>query len=863
MTKKHLVIGVLAHVDAGKTTLSEAMLYTSGKIKQLGRVDHQNAYLDYNGQERHRGITIFSKQAVFSWKDTTFVLLDTPGHADFSSEMERTLQVLDVAILVVSGVEGVQPHTQTIFHLLEHYSVPTFVFINKMDMPQSNLSTTLQSLETLSSQMIDFSLNQEQRNEAISLLKDELLEDYLENGDFSSQTINELIANREMFPVFYGSALKNQGIDGLLDGLCRYEKEVTDREDFSARIFKITRDENNQRLAHLKVLSGHLKVKDVVLEHQKIDQIRIYSGNKYEMVQEVEAGMVCAVKGLDEVYAGDVIGTTTKTMQPLLASCMDYRIILPEHVDAHQVYPLFKQLAEEDPSLHLIYDTKLGEIRVRLMGKIQIEVLRQLILDRFGLVVDFGYGKILYKETIAKASLGVGHYEPLRHYAEVHVLLEPGKLGSGLQFESRVMTEQLPKHFQNLIISHLQEKEHIGVLTGSPITDMKITLVNGKAHLKHTEGGDFRQATYRAVRQGLVMAESVLLEPYFSYEAIIPNETVSRFIFNMEEMQGSYQISRSDEKMTYLQGEAPVATMQDYAQELLAYTKGVGKMNYQLVGYRPCHNQEEVIEMLAYDANADLENPTSSVFCSHGAGFVVPASEVYDHMHLDTDFFKAKEEPTYIPRPKISSGVSSDEDLMRVFEMTYGKVERKMADQFGYRKKETTTQPTTTIQPECLLVDGYNLIHAWPELEELSRSSLDVARSRLIDYLTNYQGYKQCLLIVVFDAYKVKENLGTIEKYHNIYIVYTKEAQTADMFIERTTHEMSHHYRISVVTSDALEQIIVMAKGATRISSREFVKMVEHTLTTKMKDYLETREKAHHFPLEQLKYEAYQEENED
>lgn len=860
--KKNLVIGILAHVDAGKTTLSEAMLYNSGRIKQLGRVDHKNAYLDYNGQERNRGITIFSKQAIFPWKDTEFILLDTPGHTDFSSEMERTLQVLDVAILVVSGSEGVQSHTKTIWDLLERYHIPTVVFVNKMDMISSNQIAVLSSLETLSSNFIDFSTSIEERNELISLLLDELLEYYLENGSFEKEKINSLIEQRQLFPVLFGSALKNQGVIELLDLLTDYEKEETPHQQFSGRVFKITHDENNQRLVHLKVLSGSLKVKEVI-DNQKVDQIRIYSGNKYEMVQEVQAGMVCAVKGMNDIYVGDVIGDGHTKIHPILSSCMDYRIILPDEVDAHQVYPLFKQLADEDPNLHLIYDTKTKEIRVQLMGKIQIEVLRQLILERFNLDVDFGYGKILYKETISNPILGVGHYEPLRHYAEVHVLLEPGKPGSGLQFYNQCSTEQLPKHFQNLILTHLQEKEHIGILTGSPITDLKITLVNGKAHLKHTEGGDFRQATYRAVRHGLKMAQSVLLEPYFKYDAQIPNETLSRFIFNMDEMHGTYEIDHSDGQMTYIKGEAPVSTMQDYAQELLSYTKGLGKMNYQLSGYRPCHNQEEVIGRIGYDDLADLENPSSSVFCSHGAGFVVPAIEVYDHMHLETNFFKKEEkyEPSFIKREQPNS--YSDDDLMRIFESTYGKVERKTIDQFGYRKKEKTEDKKVQIKPECLLVDGYNLIHAWPELSELARDNLDVARSRLIDILTNYQGYKQCLLILVFDAYKVKENLGVIEKYHNIYIVYTKEAQTADMFIERTTHQMSHQYQISVVTSDALEQIIVMAKGASRISSREFVKEVEYITSTKMKEYLEKREKSHHFPLEQLKYPHYKEENKD
>ena len=862
MVENNVVMGILAHVDAGKTTLSESMLFSSGKIKQLGRVDHKNAFLDYDNQERNRGITIYLKQAILNWKDTQIFLLDTPGHSDFSSEMERTLQVLDLAVLVVSGSEGVQAHTKTIWQLLDRYKVPTIVFVNKMDMIQSDFDAVFKSLEQLSSNFVDFNSSEDMKQEAISLLNDELLEQYLNGETFDQPLINQLIQNRELFPVLKGSALKNEGVLELLDQIALYKTKEETSDIFSARVFKITRDENNQRLTHLKILSGNLKVKDIVLENQKIDQIRLYSGNKYINVQEVNKGMVCAVKGLTEVYSGDVIGVNIKKIQPLLSSCMDYQIILPEGIDAHQVYPMFKQLEEEDPTLQLSYNHALNEIRVRLMGKIQIEVLRQTILDRFNLNVDFGYGKVLYKETIKEKSLGVGHYEPLRHYAEVHLILEPLKAGSGLQFESNCSTELLPKHFQNLILNHLQEKQHIGILTGSPITDMKITVVNGKAHLKHTEGGDFRQATYRAVRHGLKMAESVLLEPYFKYEAVIPTETLSRFIFNIEEMHGNYHIDKSDDINTYISGEAPVIKMQDYPSELIAYTKGQGKINFQLSNYYPCFNQDEVIKEIGYNDEADLENPSSSVFCSHGAGFVVPAQEVFDYMHIESDFFK-KEEEQYIRIPQRQQRSNySDDDLMKVFENTYGKVERKTIDQFGYRKKEKKEDFKTNIKPECILVDGYNLIFAWDELADLAKDSLDVARSRLIDHLTNYQGYKNCLLILVFDAYKVKENLGVIDKYHNIYVVYTKEAQTADMFIERTTHQMSDMYQISVVTSDALEQIIVMAKGARRISSREFIKEIQYTTSTKMKEYLDKKEIMHDFPLEQLKFDQYKEENE-
>lgn len=845
---KHLVIGNLAHVDAGKTTLSEAILYRSGKIKQLGRVDHQDAYLDYDGQERNRGITIFSKQAVFSWKESSITLLDTPGHIDFSTEMERTLQVLDVAILVISGTDGVQTHTKTIWQLLERYQVPTLIFVNKMDMPDADFNRCFNQIEKeLSSNIVDFTLDNALRDENISLTNDKLLEKYLHDGKISLEEISNLIMQRRIFPCFSGSALKIEGVDLLLDTIVTYIDPIYNDDSFTAQVFKITRDSQGQRLAHLKITGGLLKVKDVIGDNEKVDQIRLYSGIKYEALQEASAGMICAVKGLNHVYAGDFIGKKKPKLQPILASCMDYRVILPDHYDTHQALPLLMQLSEEDPSLHVSYDAKVDEIRIRLMGDIQIEVLKQQILQRFNIAVDFDHGKILYKETIKAPVLGVGHYEPLRHYAEVHLLLEPGKPGSGVQYGSRLKEDILAKHWQNLILTHLKEKEHLGVLTGSPITDIKITLVNGKFHLKHTEGGDFREATYRAVRQGLKMAESILLEPYFSYKAQIPSETLSRFIYHIDEMHGSYSIDQTVDTMTYLHGEAPVSKMQNYYQDMLVYTKGKGKIQYTISGYKPCENQEKIIETIGYDSEGDLENPTGSVFCSHGAGYNVPYNEVYDKMHLETEWQKKE---TIKDRPvRTFSKEVSDDDLTAIFERTYGPIHRKTIDQFNSQKKEVDLNQSFAQKGECLLVDGYNVIFSWPELKELANDNLDVARARLIDILSNFQGYKQCLLILVFDAYKVKDNPGTIEKYHNIYIVYTKEAQTADMFIERTTHQMAKNFHIAVVTSDALEQLIVTGQGARRISSREFLKEVSHFTSEKLKTFLEKQKKDHYFPL--------------
>lgn len=851
---KRMVIGNLAHVDAGKTTLSEAMLYISGKIKNLGRVDHQNAYLDYETLERNRKITIFSKQAVFNWRDCALTLLDTPGHVDFSSEMERVLQVLDVAILIVSGSDGIQPHTKTIWQLLDHYHVPTVIFVNKMDMPSTSKEKLLANLQQeLHANCLDFTMDKALLNEEISLCDDDLLETYMQHGDLSNDDISNALMSRKLFPCYFGSALKNEGVDHLLDGLVNYTKVADDKTSFSANVFKIAHDKQGTRLAYMKVLSGTLKVKDTLLPDEKADQLRVYSGYKYEVVQEASAGMVVAVKGLKSVYAGDVLGQGKKLSSPVLESCMNYALVLPLGVDSHQVLPYMKQLAEEDPMLHVNYDTKTNEIRMQLMGEIQIEVLKQTILERFNLAVDFDHGQVLYKETIANPVLGVGHYEPLRHYAEVQLLLEPAPRGSGITITSDCSEDELTRHWQNLILTHLQEKEHLGVLTGSPLTDVKITLLIGKAHLKHTEGGDFRQATYRAVRQGLMHAQNILLEPYYHFKAHLPTNSLSRFIFDIDKMHGTYEIVDSSNDTTTLHGEVPVSQMQSYMTTFIAYTKGLGQLDYELTGYKPCFNQEEIVEEMQYDPKADLDNPCDSVFCSHGAGYNVSYDEVYKKMHLEAHWPK-KEIIKQQYQPRKTTISDDDATLSQIFERTYGPIQTNWKERLGYEKKNKEVEVSQKAQRKpCLIVDGYNVIYAWEELANLARVNLDAARGRLIDALCNYQGYKQCLLILVFDAYLVKDNPGSIDKYHNIYIVYTKEAQTADMFIERTTHEMASLFQISVVTSDALEQLIVSSKGANRISSREFISEVKYVARHNLKEFLDKQKTSHAFPLEDVK----------
>lgn len=845
---KKIVLGILAHVDAGKTTLTESMLYLSKTIRHLGRVDHGDAFLDYNSQERDRGITIFSKQAIFNWNDCQITLIDTPGHVDFSTEMERTLQVLDYAILVISGIDGIQNHSETIWKLLKHYHVPTFIFINKMDSIYANKDKLLNDLkDQFDVNCFDFENLDENFYETIALNNEKLLDYYLEHQTLTKEMIIDEIYQRNLFPCFFGSALKIEGIDIFLNEFTNYVKEKQYPKQFQARVFKITHDKQGNKLTHLKITGGSLKVKEQV-GNEKVDQIRIYSGDKYQLVNEVYAGDICAIKGFKNFEISQGLGNESTVNTPILTPYMDYRIILPENCNQHEALEKLLLLSKEDPQLHINYNNQSKEIHVELMGEIQVEILKNIICERFNLDVEFDHGNIIYKETILEPVEGVGHFEPLRHYAEVHLLLEPGKPGSGLEFAVDCKENVLATSYQRLVLSHLKEKEHIGVLTGSLITDMKITLVSGRAHLKHTEGGDFREATYRALRQGLKATKSILLEPYFKFSLEIPVEYLSRAIYDIETMNGTFKLSKEQDEMAYLTGKAPVSKMQNYQSEVISYTKGKGRITLQIDGYYPCTNQEEIISKINYDSESDLENPTGSVFCSHGAGFNVKWDEVENYMHIPYQF-KPKNENKEKKLEKTTYS-NEDEELENIFIRTYGPIKQH---QTTTPAKKIISNTTYKYMPECLLVDGYNIIHSWPELKELAKDNLDAARTRLIDIMCNYQGYKKCILILVFDAYKVKNNLGSSYKYHNIYIVYTKEAQTADMYIERTTHELASKYNITVATSDALEQLIVLGQGGKRISSRKLRLEVERLDKEKLEEYRRKQAKGYNYLLEDIK----------
>lgn len=845
---KKIVLGILAHVDAGKTTLTESMLYLSKTIRHLGRVDHGDAFLDYNSQERDRGITIFSKQAIFNWNDCQITLIDTPGHVDFSTEMERTLQVLDYAILVISGIDGIQNHSETIWKLLKHYHVPMFIFINKMDSIYANKDKLLNDLkDQFDVNCFDFENLDENFYETIALNNEKLLDYYLEHQTLTKEMIIDEIYQRNLFPCFFGSALKIEGIDTFLNEFTNYVKEKQYPKQFQARVFKITHDKQGNKLTHLKITGGSLKVKEQV-GNEKVDQIRIYSGDKYQLVNEVYAGDICAIKGFKNFEISQGLGNESTVNTPILSPYMDYRIILPENCNQHEALEKLLLLSKEDPQLHINYNNQSKEIHVELMGEIQVEILKNIISERFNLDVEFDHGNIIYKETILEPVEGVGHFEPLRHYAEVHLLLEPGKPGSGLEFAVDCKENVLATSYQRLVLSHLKEKEHIGVLTGSLITDMKITLISGRAHLKHTEGGDFREATYRALRQGLKATKSILLEPYFKFSLEIPVEYLSRAIYDIETMNGTFKLSKEQDEMAYLTGKAPVSKMQNYQSEVISYTKGKGRITLQIDGYYPCTNQEEIISKINYDSESDLENPTGSVFCSHGAGFNVKWDEVENYMHIPYQF-KPKNENKEKKIEKTTYS-NEDEELENIFIRTYGPIKQH---QTTTPAKKIISNTTYKYMPECLLVDGYNIIHSWPELKELAKDNLDAARTRLIDIMCNYQGYKKCILILVFDAYKVKNNLGSSYKYHNIYIVYTKEAQTADMYIERTTHELASKYNITVATSDALEQLIVLGQGGKRISSRELRLEVERLDKEKLEEYRRKQAKGYNYLLEDIK----------
>ena len=831
-----LVVGILAHVDAGKTTLSEGLLYTCGKLKKLGRVDHGDAFLDTDPMEKERGITIFSKQAMLPLEHLEITLLDTPGHVDFSAEMERTLSVLDCAILVVSGTDGVQGHTHTLWKLLERYHVPTFLFVNKMDLAGADKAALLGELKgKLDEGCVDMA-DKEALCEQAALCDESLLEDYLETGAVSDAALTALMAQRKLFPCWFGSALKLEGVEDFLLGLEEYAPRPVYGEEFGARIFKISRDSQNNRLAWMKITGGSLKVK-TVLEgpgwSDKADQLRVYSGLKFQPVDVAPAGTVVAVTGLGSAAAGQGLGFEAEGTPPVLEPVLTYQVILPEGQDPVTAMQKLRQLEEEDPQLHLVWNERLKEIHIQLMGQVQLEILQRLIAERFGMEVSFGQGGIVYRETIAGPVIGVGHYEPLRHYAEVHLLLEPGERGSGVTLATACPEDVLDGNWQRLILTHLTERAHPGVLTGSPLTDVKITLLAGRAHLKHTEGGDFRQATYRAVRQGLMEAESVLLEPWYSFRLEVPAAQVGRAMSDLQRMGGDCDPPETAGELTVLTGSAPVAGLRDYGGEVAAYTRGMGRLSCTLKGYYPCYDQQTVVEALGYDPERDVDNPTGSVFCAHGAGYNVKWDQVKEMAHVDSGLSLDKPPEPKAPaapvRRSSNPGLSleQDKELLAIYERTYGKVER---NSFRPQPKPARTSlderkynvQTQNKGPEYLLVDGYNIIFAWEELKAVAQTNLDAARQLLMDLLSNYQGFKKCVVILVFDAYKVPRNVQDVFKYHNIYVVYTKEAETADTYIERATYEIGKHHRVRVATSDGAEQLIILGHGALRLSATTF-----------------------------------------
>ena len=898
---KKLVIGILAHVDAGKTTLSEELLYLCGEIRKIGRVDHGDAFLDTYELEKERGITIFSKQALLKTENMEVTLLDTPGHVDFSAEMERTLQVLDYAILVINGMDGVQSHTMTLWRLLERYQIPTFLFVNKMDQQGTDHDALLNDLKQhLHENCVDFGRTQDtdygmyeltpEQLENIAVCEEDILETYLETGIIEDRDIVRLIIQRKIFPCYFGSALKEKGVKDFWNGVQKYTAEPKRPTEFGAKVFKIARDEQGNRLTYMKITGGSLKVKTLLSSNsngqslpgrkaeeaaweEKADQIRLYSGAKYELTSEAEAGTVCAVTGLTRTYPGEGLGIEQESELPILEPVLNYQIILPDDCDPHQMLQKLRQLEEEEPQLHILWDSQLAEIHAQLMGEVQIEILKKLIWDRFHVAVEFGAGSIVYKETVAEPVEGVGHFEPLRHYAEVHLLIEPGEPGSGCQFFTACSEDVLARNWQRLILTHLEEKEHIGVLTGSPLTDVQITILTGRAHAKHTEGGDFRQATYRAVRQGLRKARNILLEPYYEFRLEVPAEMIGRAMADVQKMQGTFDAPEVEGETAILKGTAAVAQMRDYQKEVVSYTHGTGKLFCSLKGYAPCKNQDEVVQNIGYDPEADLENPTGSVFCAHGAGFVVPWDQVEAYMHLQSgvdmdeldseswyeDVESAQNPGTAVDNANISGNISGkngkfsysgsyeeEEELQAIFERTFGPMKR---DRTAFQKKTVhSSTPATRYragkprQEEYLLVDGYNIIFSWEELNELAKENIHAACDKLMDILSNYQGYRKCTLILVFDAYKVEGHVEEIVPYHNIYVVYTKEAETADQYIEKTVHRIGRQYQVTVATSDGLEQVIIMGQGAHRISAQGLKKEIEDTEKTAREEWHQRRQ---------------------
>ncbi len=877
--KKRICAGLLAHVDAGKTTLSERLLYAGGAIRQAGRVDNQDTFLDNHELERARGITIFSKQAMFILGEKQFTLLDTPGHVDFSAEMERTLQILDYAVLMVSGADGVQGHTRTLWKLLKRYGIPVFVFVNKMDQAGTDQERLMEELkQQLDDRCVNFHTDRSSVcfMENIAVCEEEVMEQYLETGTLEKEQICGLIWERKVFPCYFGSALKDadgtgSGLDDFLQGMEDYMRCPDYKEAFGARVYKISRDGQGQRLTWLKVTGGTLQVKALLSGgegedswEEKVNQIRLYSGARYETAVEAEAGTVCAVTGLTKTRPGEGLGAERAFSIPVLEPVLNYEIRLPEGCDPRQMVKNLQMLEEEEPQLHIRWDEQLQEIQAQFMGEVQTEILKALIRERFGVSVDFGEGKIVYKETIADTVEGVGHFEPLRHYAEVHLLMEPGEPGSGLQYASACSEDILSRNWQRLVLTHLEEKRHRGVLTGAEITDMKITLVSGKAHLKHTEGGDFRQATYRAVRQGLMQAKSVLLEPWYEFRLEIPPELVGRAMTDVERMHGSFGPPEPEGEMSVISGTAPVAAMRNYQQEVTAYTKGRGRLFCSLKGYGPCQEPEEVLVGCTYDPELDPANSADSVFCCHGAGMIVPWYEVPEHMHLESHMKNICSDPAGLSGQKMpggqktASGRSSalpgtaeeEKELEEIFARTYGIPKRRTGGDSGRRNvftetkaKETAGKPRPSRPreklPEYLLVDGYNIIFAWEELRELAKVSLGSARDRLMDILCNYQGFQKCRLILVFDAYRLEGHAEEVTRYHNIHVVYTKEAETADQYIERTVHEIGRKYQVTVATSDGLEQIIIRGQGCIMMSARELREEMERISREIREEYVE------------------------
>lgn len=862
---KYITAGLLAHVDAGKTTLSEALLYTGGSIRKLGRVDNGNAFLDTYELERARGITIFSKQALLQTEDRMVTLLDTPGHVDFSAEMERTLQVLDYGILVISGADGVQGHTRTLWRLLKKYQIPVFLFVNKMDQPGTDKEALLEQLRAgLDENCLDFTqTDTEEFYENAAMCEEEALEYFLEHGRLGVEQVRGLIARRKLFPCFFGSALKLTGILEFLEGFGRYTCQMEYPKEFGAKVFKITRDSQGNRLTWLKITGGSLKVKTPLTKKQeKVNQIRMYSGEKYETVNEAKPGMVCAVTGLSDTSPGTGLGREQHAMPPLLTPVLTYRLDVPETYDTAVMLSNLYQLQEEEPELHIVWDEQLQEIQVQIMGEVQLEILKSLVEERFGVEVTFGTGNILYKETIAHPVEGAGHYEPLRHYAEVHLLLEPGEPGSGLVFDTCCSEDVLDKNWQRLVLTHLQEKEHRGVLTGSQITDLKITLAAGRAHLKHTEGGDFRQATYRALRQGLMEAESILLEPYYNFRLEVPEPMIGRAMTDIDRMHGTTGPPQIQGEMAVFTGSAPVAAMGDYQREVISYTRGNGRLFCSLKGYEPCHNPKEVIERISYDPEHDLDHSPDSVFCAHGAGFLVKWDQVKSYMHVEIpDFLRKKiqgsvpsqESKNPIERPGRQNDFKEEawigeEEVNAILSHTLDANKReKQPGKKGFHKKKSVSSqrsaPVTRIyqkqepKEEYMLVDGYNVIFSWEDLKELAEENIDGARGRLLDILSNYQGVRKCNMIAVFDAYRVQRHKTEILDYHNIHVVFTQEAETADQYIEKFAHENAQKYRVTVVTSDGLEQIIIRGQGCGLISAREFREEIRSSIETVRQEY--------------------------